>query len=100
MLSFEADEVVETGFEDKSTGWLLLFKGEDGGLLSSLFTRLPLLEDEELGDLCLSTDCCCEAAAAAEAAAKLRKAELCKKFLVEGPKVGFKMLSMENGRAR
>jgi len=100
LLSLEADEAVETGFEDKSTGWLLLFKGEDGGLLSSLFTRLPLLEDEELGDLCLSTDCCCEAAAAAEAAAKLRKAELCKNVLAEGPKDGFNMLSMEKGSAR
>ena len=65
-------------------GWLLLFKGDDGGLLSSLFTRLPLLDEEELGDLWRSellTEAAAAAEAAAEAAAKLRKAELWKNVL-------------------
>lgn len=83
LLSFEAE--LEVGFlEDRSTGWLLLFKGDDGGLLSSLFTRLPLLDEEELGDLWRSellTEAAAAAEAAAEAAAKLRKAELCKNVL-------------------
>lgn len=80
---------------------MLLFKGDDGGLFNSLFTRLPLLEDDELGERCLSTEL--EAAAAAEAAAKLRKAELCKNVLAAGvllPKVGLRILSMENGKLR
>ena len=77
-----------------------MFKGEDGGLFNSLFTRLPLLEEDELGERCLSEF---EAAAAAEAAAKLRKAELCRNVLAAGvllPKVGLRILSMENGKLR
>jgi hypothetical protein len=86
----------EADFEDKSTGWLLLFSGEDGGLLCSLFTRLPV--EDELGDLRRSD--------AAAAAARLKKAELEAAEAARGnslgdtPKLGFSILSMENGRAR
>ena len=103
-------------FDDKSTGWLLLWlSGELGGLFSSLLTILPFDELELEGDLCLSGIVCnfwwwfcwfcwdtaeltAEFWATAVAAAyNGKKAGLLRIDL--GPNVGLRILSIENGKA-
>ena len=76
------------GFDDKSTGLLLLFIGDVataaglGGLgRGSCFMRLSC---------CCRCCCCCCAAAAATTAMFCKNCSLC-------PKAGLRMLSMENG---